>query len=120
MAFVIQKEMMKGMKTRHLLKALRKCCVSQEQLDAWASLVRTQLPELSEEMAPTINKAEYEKQARVPARAFGYEDYVGCDVSIADLKAELSTREHVPNKIEAKVLRREKNKRNRGKGRRNR
>lgn len=120
MAFVIKKEMLKDMKTRHLLKALRKSCVTQEQLDAWYATVKSELPELSEEMKPTINKADYERSTRVPARAFGYEDYVGCDVTIADLKAELSTREHVPNKIEAKVLRREKNKKNRGKGRRNR
>ncbi len=120
MAYVIKKEALKDMKTRFLLKALRKCCVSQEQLDSWYATVKADMPELSEEMKPTINKSDYERKTHVPARCFGYEDYVGCDVTIADLKAELSTRPHVPNKIESRELRKAKNKANRGKGRRNR
>lgn len=42
----------------------------------------------------------------------GYYDVLGdnspCVVSIDLVKAELATREHVPNKLEAKMIRREK------------
>lgn len=116
MAFVIKKEFLKGMKTRFLLKVLRKSCVNQEQLNSWYGWKPA--PDAPDPVIPL--KADYEKKALVPSFAFGYEDYVESEVTLADLKAELSTREHVPNKIEAKALRKAKNKENRGKGRRNR
>ena len=74
-------------------------------------------PTISQEYREGLEKASREKIVYVPPQAFGYSSYVVTRITIADLKAELATREHVPNKQEAKVLRRKKNQQNRRKGR---
>lgn len=120
MAFELKPEFLKQLHTRKLLKVLRKTCVSQEQLDAWYLDVYGGFEDLAEKAGFTPVKSEYEKRANIPAEVFGFEDWVQSEVTLADLKAELATRPHVPNKIEAREIRKAKNKKNRGKGRRNR
>jgi hypothetical protein len=50
-----------------------------------------------------------EKPTYVNAQFFGYEPYgVISNITLEQMRAELATREHVPNKVEAKKIRQEK------------
>jgi hypothetical protein len=107
----------KRLHTKLLLKALRQVCVSAEQLNQ-LNATRTTL-ELPQDLNLTSIET-YNKTHGVDASAFGYEDYMGSEITIADLKAELALRPHVPNKQESIALRKEKQNRNRKHGRANR
>ena len=96
----IDKELLKVLHTKQLLRALRKCCVDQHMLNLWYP------PD--GELSKFRDKELFEREHTAAATCFGYEDYVGSSITIADLKAELATREHVPNKVEAKEIRRAK------------
>ncbi len=61
------------------------------------------------------DKAHFEKNATV--KIWGLN---GGEFTVAEVKAELATREHVPNKQEAKEIRRARAKRGRNRGRRDR
>jgi hypothetical protein len=111
---------LKKMHTRALLKALWKECVSDEQYQKYRR-------ECLDRCEPIeyASKDDYYKKHTVASTSFGYyeEQRIVSKVTVADLKAELALREHVPNKQESKVLRREKQRRNSqkdrgGKGRR--
>lgn len=66
------------------------------------------------------SKEKYYEQAYVEPRALGYDDYTNVRITIAQLKAELAKREHVPNKQESITLRKAKHQRGRQKGRKDR
>jgi hypothetical protein len=108
----IDREFLKKLHTKQLFNAMRKCCVSQEQLDYNFDVEcdGSMDPEYAKSCGATTNKDEYYKKFVAPPEAFGYDPREGwtSEVTIADLKAELSIREHVPNKIEAKEIRRAK------------
>jgi len=108
---------LKRMHTRVLLKALRYSCAFDQQLIK-INFDRAMF------MLPPIDaytsKEKYYEQAYVQPRAFGYDDYVDVQVTIAELKNELATREHIPNKQESIQLRKAKQLRNSQKGRRDR
>lgn len=115
----ITKESLKSYHTKQLLSALRKCCVNQQQLDEWYGpipeyndienvRVREALLQMREDFGKYRDKPTYEQTRIVDAHCFGLDDCVGSTITIAELKQELATREHVLNKIEAKELRRAK------------
>jgi hypothetical protein len=111
MANDIGPEILKSLHTKQLLKALRKSCVAQEQLDARYFEFHDGDPDVARmhNVEPgSYNKDAYYKNHAVAATCFGYDDYIGSTITVADLKAELAIREHVPNKIEAKKIRQEK------------
>lgn len=90
-------------------------CVSDEQLQ------KENDARMAHNLVPMYtSKKKYYEQARVDPLVLGYDEYTRVDVTVAELKAELSTREHVPNKQESKALRKAKQQRNRQKGRRDR
>lgn len=101
---IITKEYLKSLHTKQLLNALRRCCVNQEQLDeAFDNADDRDSRELT-------NKQLFECTHAVPVQAFGHDEHEGWTsvVTIAELKQELSTREHVMNKLEVKEARRAK------------
>src|SRR5579885_154067 len=105
---------LKRMHTRALLKALRLSCTSDEQVQ------QVNDDRMAANMWPLddyTSKDAYYGLAYVPAPALGLDDSARVDVTIAQLKAELATRGHVPNKQESKALRKAKQLRNRQKGR---
>lgn len=100
--------------TRQLLRALRRSCASDEQIEkinvdrAWA---------LRPSLEAYADKATYYEHTQVDARTLGYRETT---VTIAQLKAELARRPHVPNKREARKVRRQKAEQGKDKGRRDR
>lgn len=103
--------------TRVLLHALRMSCASDQQLKKINDDRATfGLPPIDS----FTSKEKYYEQAYVESRAFGYDDYFPVEITIAQLKAELSLRGHIPNKQESIVLRKAKQLRNSQKGRKDR
>jgi len=113
----ITAEDLKRFDTRVLLRALRRCCTSDDQLKK----INTDRGTLG---LPPIeaftSKEKYYEQAYVDPHALGYDDYVDVQFTIAQLKNELSLRGHIPNKQESIQLRKEKQLRNSQKGRKDR
>lgn len=109
----ITKESLKSYHTKQLLNALRKCCIDQRQLDDSALYNFDNDGEYIKECGLSWNdfdKHEIYQRSIVPPEALGHLSSEGWAsvVTIAELKQELSLREHVMNKLEAKELRREK------------
>jgi hypothetical protein len=124
---MITVQMLKSMHTKTLLKVLnifRRSSVpirSQAELDLIWERDFSSSPELAGFAGFIRDRDELHKRTYLTPKMFGYEDYgCTCEVTIADLKNELATREHVPNKKEAKQLRKKKIKESVGKGRRDR
>jgi hypothetical protein len=114
---MITKDTLAKLHTRVLLKALRLSCASEQQL--WKineDRAAIGLPALE----AFASKERYYQQAFVEPRALGLEEGTRIDVTIAELKAELATRPHVPNKQESKAIRKAKALDNRNRGRRDR
>lgn len=108
---------LKRFDTRVLLRALRLSCASDQQLQKINDDRATfGLPPID----AFTSKEKYYEQAYVESRAFGYPDYFPIEITIAQLKNELATRGHVPNKQESIELRKAKQLRNSQKGRRDR
>lgn len=113
----ITAENLKSLHTKVLLKALRRSGIDDTQLVRLRSDTRTLgLPE-----DPTLRSKEslYERSL-VHAWDLGFDKYTQSEVTVAQLKAELATRPHIPNKIESKALRKAKAQSNRQKGRKDR
>lgn len=103
--------------TKHLLSALRKSCATDDQVcQVNIDRAKHSLPPLSH----FASKEAYYEQAQVYSRAFGYDDNVGCTITIKQLKDELAKRPHVPNKHESREKRRARTKTGKPRGRRDR
>jgi hypothetical protein len=113
----ITRDDLKRLHTRQLLNALR-------DVRTQISQANHSFRQMDEQRPITTFLSEVEvctdENSVVEAYLLGRTHDEGSEVTVVDLKAELATREHVPNKQEAKEIRRKKAQANRGQGRRNR
>jgi hypothetical protein len=113
-------EMLPKFHTRQLLIALRKCCVSDAGIQNVFERDYDGDPEYAKTWGFERDKSKIYAKEIVPPRALGYDDYCGSTITVADLKAELAKRPHVPNKQESKALRQAKAQAGKNKGRKDR
>ena len=100
--------------TRELLGALRRSCVTDVDIERVnVDRAYALLPPLDGYQ----DKATYYERAAIDPRSLGYME---TDVTIAQLKAELAKRPHVPTKAEGRRQRQEKAQQGRTRGRRDR
>lgn len=110
----------------HALREIRRACWQQQRRDADARAL-ARLPQMSTARLLALRDKCYRVNGgTIPAdRQDDYGVYVydgapGGMVSLAQIKAELAKREHVPNKLERQATRRAKAQRSRSRGRRDR
>jgi|ERR1039457_2895310 hypothetical protein len=112
---MITAAILKNIHTKVLLKALRSTrahqshtnkIIAQEAFDdEWRDATDD---DVEARGTPFLNLKDTESIVDAYLLGYVYDDHTPSSITVAQLKSELATREHVPNKLEAKEIRKKK------------